>query len=841
LSFDAPESKQMKFDENTQDYINVTSKNIPLSTLLDDLRKIPGFPLGTNENILAISDPPYFTACPNPYIAEYLNNNMLSTSAQNTYSMTPFEDDIVESKSGTIYYAHSYHTKVPHKAIMRYIQHYTKAGDVVFDGFCGTGMTGIAALLTGRRAVISDLSPAAAFISYGYNSGADPAKFKRIGLAILKEVEAETAWMFETIHTDGKTKGRINYTIYSDVLACPFCKNEHIYYNEAFQLKDNQLLDAYPCPHCGSEIKKSTCETVSESVLDTYTAKTILQKKQVPVLINYNVDKKRFDKIPDDHDLALLKKIENEPVPYWIPTDQIPSGDTSKGLISVGVTHVHHIYPKKNLWIFASLYDKILKSECKQLLFVLSAINIHITKRRIFQPDKPMGTPALPGTLFIPSISVDYSALGIFNRKLSDICKAYQEIGQKKCMVGIHSATDLRTIPSSSVDYIFTDPPFGSNLMYSELNFIWEAWMKVITSSKSEAIINKSQNKDLLEYKDLMVASFKEFNRILKPDHWITIEFHNSKASVWNAIQESITKAGFIIAQVSILDKKGHFKHAMSPGGVKNDLIINAYKPDYSFQYQILKRSGKDMEVQFIREHLHHLPIKPTLERVEQMLYSKMLAHYIQNGFEIEINARQFYGKLKDHFKNADGYWFLNEELEKYEEWKQENGLKAIEEIARGQQTLFVSDEKSMLIWLYNFLSEPKSFSDIYTTSRMVISSMEDELPELRELLETNFVVEDGKYRRPISEHERDSIEEHREKELQRVFDSVLDQVRSSNKKIKCIRKEALVHGFTKAYQEKRFSDIIAVAKRLDKEILESNSEINDFVEIAQLKVGEGI
>ncbi len=832
----------MKIGENSQDEIIFTSKHTPLSTLLDKLRKIPGFPKGTNESILAISDPPFFTACPNPYIAEYLNNNISFISAeQETYSTTPFEDDIAESKSGTIYYAHSYHTKVPHKAIMRYIEHYTKPGDVVFDGFCGTGMTGVAALLTGRRAIISDLSPAAAFISYGYNSGVDKAKFQKTGLAILKEVEAETAWMFDTIHTDGKSKGRINYTIYSDVLICPFCKNEHVYYTEAFQQKNNELLNSYPCPHCKSEIKKSTCETVFESVFDAYTDKTNKRKKQVPIIINYILNKKRFDKIPDASDLALIKRIDDEVIPYWIPTNLIPLGDTTKGLISVGVTHIHHIYPKKNLWILASLYDKISKSDCKQLLFVLSAINIHITKRRIFQPDKPMGTPALPGTLFVPSISVDYSALNIFKRKLDDIYKAYQELGQKKCIVGIHSATDLRTIPSNSVDYIFTDPPFGSNLMYSELNLIWEAWMKVLTSIESEAIINKSQNKDLFEYKELMIGSFKEFNRILKPNHWITVEFHNSKASVWNAIQDSITKAGFIIAQVSILDKKGHFKHAMSPGGVKNDLIINAYKPDKSFQKQILKRSGKEMEVQFIKEHLHHLPIKPTLERVEQMLYSKMLAHYIQNGFEIEINARQFYGKLKDHFKNVDGYWFLNEELEKYDEWKRENGLKAIEEIAKGQQTLFVSDEKSMLIWLYNFLLVPKSFSDIYTTSRLFISSIEDELPELKDLLETNFVVEDGKYRRPNSERERDLIEGRREKELQRVFDLVLDQARSSNKKIKSIRKEALVLGFTKCYQEKRFVDIITVSKRLDKEILENNSEINDFVEIAQLKVGEGI
>jgi len=811
----------------------------PLTDQLEDLKKIEGFPIGKNEDILALSEPPYYTACPNPYIKYFIKILGEPYSEElDSYASTPFEGDVAESKSGTIYYAHSYHTKVPHKAIMRYINHYTKPGDVVFDGFCGTGMTGVAALLSGRQAILSDLSPAAAYIAHSYTAGIDKEKFKQTGSEILKKVEDETAWMFKTFHNDGKTIGKINYTICSDVYICPFCKNEYSYYTEAFNEEERKLLSSYPCPHCGSELKKRICENVFTKSFDPYLNKTIEYKKQIPVLINYTIGKKRYDKKPDDYDLNLIKKIEEETIPYWIPTGHFNDGDITKGLINFGITHIHHIYPKRNLWILASLYDKIHNSDCKNLLFVLSAINIHITKRRIFQPDKPMGTPALPGTLFIPSISVDYSALGIFKRKLNDIYKARGELSKEKCVVGVDSATNLETIPQDSIDYIFTDPPFGSNLMYSELNYIWEAWLQLITSNESEAIMNKSQNKALIEYKGLMISSFKEFYRILKPNHWITVVFHNSKASVWNAIQDSLTKAGFIVALVSVLDKKGHFKHAMSPGGVKNDLIIHAYKPNQSFENQILKRAGEDMEVEFIKEHLCHLLVKPNIERTEQMLFSKMLAHYIQNGFEIQLNARQFYKMLKDHFKLIDGYWFLDDEVTKYNEWKKESGLQGIEEIAKGQQTLFVSDEKSMLIWLYNFLSEPKTYSDIYTASRQVISSVEDALPELKDLLETNFILENGKYRRPDSDRERDSVEERREKELLKVFEKLLEEAHTSKKKIKEVRKEAVALGFTKAYQEKRFGDILTVAKKLDKKILENNSEINDFVEIAELKVG---
>lgn len=275
---------------------------------------------------------------------------------------------------------------------------------------------------------------------------------------------------------------------------------------------------------------------------------------------------------------------------------------------------------------------------------------------------------------------------------------------------------------------------------------------------------------------------------------------------------------------------------------MKNDLVINAYKPPrQKFEDRFLKKAGVGLEKDFVAEHLSHLPIEPNIERTEQMLFSKMLAHYIQNGFEIRLNAPQFYNMLKDHFKLIDGYWFLDDEVSAYDEWKKEHGLQAIEEIAKGQQTLFVSDEKSMLIWLYNYLSEPKSYSEIYTASMQVISTVEDQLPELKNLLETNFISENGKYRRPESEDERSSVEIGREKELLKAFERVLEEAQTGKKKIKEVRKEAVALGFTKAYQEKRYQDILTVAKRLDKKILENNSEINDFVEIAELKVGEGI
>ncbi|MCD4810986.1 site-specific DNA-methyltransferase [bacterium] len=143
----------------------------PLEELLDSVRDIEGFPIGKDEDILALSDPPYYTACPNPYIKDFLEEyGTIYDEETDDYHKRPFVKDVSEGKNDPIYMAHTYHTKVPHKAIIHYINHYTKPGDIVFDGFCGTGMTGVAAQLTDRHAILSDLSPIASLISYSLNS-----------------------------------------------------------------------------------------------------------------------------------------------------------------------------------------------------------------------------------------------------------------------------------------------------------------------------------------------------------------------------------------------------------------------------------------------------------------------------------------------------------------------------------------------------------------------------------------------------------------------------------------------------------------------------------------------
>jgi DNA-directed RNA polymerase subunit RPC12/RpoP len=312
-----------------------------------EFRKIEGFPIGKDEDILALSDPPYYTACPNPWLQDFISeweNQKDKSQARQPYHREPFAADVSEGKNDPIYNAHSYHTKVPHKAIMRYILHYTNPGDIVFDGFCGTGMTGVAAQMCGnrteveslgykvekdgtilqeetdekgekhwkafsklgaRKAVLNDLSPAATFIAYNYNTPVDVAAFEKEAQRILAEVEAECGWMYETLHTDGKTKGKINYTVWSDVFVCPECSKEIIFWEAAVDKEAGEVRDEFPCTHCGAKLTKRRMERAWITKFDTAINGSVKQAKQVPVLMNYTANGKRTEKKPEVNDLAL--------------------------------------------------------------------------------------------------------------------------------------------------------------------------------------------------------------------------------------------------------------------------------------------------------------------------------------------------------------------------------------------------------------------------------------------------------------------------------------------------------------------------------------------------------
>jgi len=198
-----------------------------LKNKLPELKNIEGFPIGNDEDILALSEPPYYTACPNPYIADFIKEHGKPyDEATDNYHREPYFGDVEEGKRHPIYMMHSYHTKVPHKAIIKYIEHFSLPGDIILDAYSGSGMTGLASQTIKRNAILIDLSPAATFLSYNNNFGVFNKKLLFELKEIITKVYEECYELFILPNGD-----IINYIVWSEVFLCPICGADLIFWD----------------------------------------------------------------------------------------------------------------------------------------------------------------------------------------------------------------------------------------------------------------------------------------------------------------------------------------------------------------------------------------------------------------------------------------------------------------------------------------------------------------------------------------------------------------------------------------------------------------------------------
>ena len=835
---------------------------------IDKVRDIEGFPIGTDEDIIALSDAPYYTACPNPFIADFIKEHGTPyDEATDDYHREPFAADVSEGKTDAIYMAHTYHTKVPHKAIMQYILHYTEPGDLVLDGFCGTGMTGVAAQMCGfpdddfkykieqlnpyvawgtRKAVLNDLSPSAAFIAANYTTSLNESEFSKEVYRIVNEAERELGWMYHTKPEHENSTGDaavINYTLWSDVFYCPYCGEEIVFWNIAIDEKGNMKKEIR-CHLCGSIVKKSKCARAKDILVDKTTGKIIEISKQVPVLINYSYGNKRYNKKPDFQDLALIEKINELDTVKWYPTMEIPYGDKTADPIKLGITRVNLYYTERNLYALALLWDKAQKSKYKnQIMFCITAILMK-TASKMHNVGMKKGkinlAGAMPNALYIPSILAERNIFTLVRGKLEDIRPVFSVPKKNEdCCVSCGSSTDLRMIPSNSIDYIFVDPPFGNNLIYSELNFIWDAWLRIITNNDKETIICKAQHKALSDYQELFEDCFREFYRCLKPNRWITIEFHNSKNIVWMAINEAIQKAGFVVSYVKTLDKgQGSYNQQTANGAVKQDLVISAYKPKAEFERKFSEQAGSNETAWFFTsQYLEKIPvinikderIQIISERQAYLLFDRMVAYHITHGIPVPLDAADFYKGLDERFLKRDGMYFLPDQVNEYDTVRIKNDVEQV------QFSLFVTNEKTAISWLYQQLGEqvggPQTYAEIQPKFMQEIKSVDryEAMPELSVMLEENFLQdENGRWYIPDVTKEGD-VAKLREKKLWKEFENYLN----SKGKLKSFRSEAIRIGFGHLWKEKNYQAIVAIAERLPESTIQEDPNLLMYYDIS--------
>lgn len=929
-----------KNDEERREYF----RNELRKKLLE-LKKIEGFPIGDDEDIIALSDPPYYTACPNPWINDFIEEwekEKIDYNSVENYQRNPFVGDVKEGKYEKTYKFHPYATKVPHKAILRYILHYTQPGDIVLDSFSGTGMTGVASHFTNnkeeieslgykvddagniyrleeiegeqeyvsfsklgeRKVILNDLSTAGSYISYNFNFDDSVEEINELN-QVINEIKNKLGWMFKTLHKSDEVNlklglnllskiknnkdavlhfknsnlefGDINYVAWSDVFVCPECANEVVYWESAVEYESGIIHEEFSCPKCNNKMKKGTAERAMEQYYDINLKEVVTISKQVPVLINYSIGNSRYIKKPDQFDLELIDLIRNIDLSVWTPNFEIPTGEETDVPRRYGINHIHQFYTNRNLNVLSLLNES---NSIRTVGKILTRVATRITKMYglTYQSGKwGAGGGPLSGTLYIPSLVKELNMIKQISKSL-ETQKGKDWVSNKNILQSNCSSTSLPFIKDNSIDYIFLDPPFGGNLMYSELNLIWESWLKVFTNNKEEAITSRKHGKDIEDYKNLLVNCFKECFRVLKYGRWLTVEFSNTKASIWNVIQSAITEAGFVIANVSTLDKKkGSFKAITTTTAVKQDLVISAYKPNKETVDKINQMINTEESVwTFVNQHLQQLPVfegqkgeaKLIAERTPRILFDRMVAYFVQNGLPVPLSSGEFQEGVAQRYPMRDGMAFLESQVAEYD--KKRTLVKEFTQLS-----LFVSDENSAIEWIrQQLMNKPQTRQDLHPEFMKQIQHIakHEKLPELDDLLEQNFLRYEGEepvpnqiltyLRRNYKDlrgleptdpkviekamerwyvpdpNKQSDLEKLREKALLREFNQYKDEIEGNRKKLRTFRTEAVRAGFKNAYKEKDFETIVKVGDRIPEKVIQEDDKLFMYYENAKIRLG---
>lgn len=462
---------------------------------------------------------------------------------------TPLDELISAGKNTYTYDAHTYHTKVPPQGIATLISKYLPSGGIVLDPFAGSGMTGVAARYLGFDVVLNELSPAASFIAHNFTKSIDPADFGRAVTQVMRKLDELRANLYFTRCRECGSRTEALFVVWSYRLKCDQCEGDFVLWDHCRKygrtVREHKLLKRFPCPHCKTQISKSFLQR-----LDV-----------VPVFLGYRCCANKIVEHPlEDADFEAIG-IGDELVEQYrdqIPDKALPDGINLNQPKRHGLNSIEEFYTPRNLVACAAIWREIKRIEDPDLAaavgFVFTSLYQRVTRLSEYRFWGGSGNTA---NFNVPQIFNEANVFVTFERKAKSIADHFATTAMRykgRCAIRTGSATDLSFLPENSVDFIFTDPPFGGNINYSEMNILWEAWLDCYTESNYEAIISRTQGKSVHEYEELIKDSLTEAYRVLRPSHWMVLVFMNSSEKVWEALSRAILGVGFLIEKISIFE-----------------------------------------------------------------------------------------------------------------------------------------------------------------------------------------------------------------------------------------------------------------------------------------------
>jgi len=327
------------------------------------------------------------------------------------------------------------------------------------------------------------------------------------------------------------------------------------------------------------------------------------------------------------------------PEKFYFPNGDLPPNADSK--------KVEDIFTRRNLYALSLLINKINKisnPKTKEFFMIVFSGMLHRASKTFFYDKAKWGggnsSIFTKYRYWVPSKPDERNVWGLFeirykrtiNKKIKLMQKSKGKIDVKNC-----SATSLDGVKDNSIDYIYTDPPYGANIAYLDLSMMWHSWLNLDTKfdRKLEAIEGGQLNKKQEDYLKILEESFKEMYRVLKPEMYLSLVFQHKNLDLWHKLVKICEATGFeyvnTLAYSSFYSTYHKNKNPLSV--LSGQLIINFKK---NLQKKFLYPRNKK-EIEKIVERIVNELVEKNKATNENII-NKVIPEILEEG----VSTKQF-------------------------------------------------------------------------------------------------------------------------------------------------------------------------------------------------------
>ena len=433
--------------------------------------------------------------------------------------------NIKASSHSKHYLLHRYWGRKAHNVVNEYIKNYTKKNDLVLDPFMGSGVVPIECAKMQRKAIGVDLNPISTFIVNN--------TINKIDLVSLEK-------NFTRIFNKNKKKYESFY-----LSKCNKCKSNAIIENSVWKEKKFYSIKIR-CKKCGISIKKAD-----------------------------PLDRKLLNKIS-----LIFNKEKNN---FYYPKEKI-----LKYVKRSDKTHMNMLFTERALIILGNInkdIGKITNQKIRDNLKLCFSSMLSSVSRMIPGDEKKVQGRSgwVVSKLWVPKIHTEKNIFITFLTRFKKFCEGKKEamnlINDKQVKIYNKSSENLSFIKSKSIDYIFTDPPYGQSISYFGLSMFWNSWLRDSVKYNDEIIYDPYRNKRYEDYSNRLINVFKEMHRVLKDNKYLSLTFHNRDIQIWEIVISNLQKIGFKLENII-------YQEQAVSSGTQGLNRKNTFKGDFVYNFK---------------------------------------------------------------------------------------------------------------------------------------------------------------------------------------------------------------------------------------------------------------